>query len=79
MVSVGNAQIILNGEDGEEIYPLDLHRIFYKVQRVALLFLSLTQLSTSPCFCASLASPTLLSGNAVGVCLGTDMLSYGWG
>lgn len=54
MVSVGNAQIILDGEGGEEIYPLDLHGIFCKVQRVALLFLSLAQLDTSPCFCASL-------------------------
>lgn len=79
MVSVGIAQIILNGEGGEGIYPLDLCGMSSKVQRVALLVLSLSQLSTSPCFCASLASPTSLSGNAVAVSLVTDMLSYGWG
>lgn len=50
MVSVGNAQIILNGEGGEEIYPLDLHGIFYKVQRVAFAFPFTNSVEYQPMF-----------------------------
>lgn len=67
MVSVGIAQIILNGEGGGGIYQLDFHGMSSKVQRVALLFLPLAQLSTSPFLC--LASLTCLT---VWKCCGSE-------